>query len=46
MPNKRVYEIDAFSTLEEFYDEVNRKVIPNASWIFCVGDLECQMTNA
>ena len=34
MPTKRVYEIDgaAFSTLEEFYDEVSRKVIPNASW--------------
>jgi len=34
MPNKRVYEIDgaAFSTLEEFYDEVSRKVILNASW--------------
>ncbi len=34
MPIKRVYEIngDAFSTLEEFYEEVSRKVIPEASW--------------
>jgi RNAse (barnase) inhibitor barstar len=34
MPDKQVCEIDgaSFSTLEEFYDEVSRKVIPNASW--------------
>lgn len=34
MPDKQVYEIDgaAFSTLEEFYGEVSRKVIPNATW--------------
>jgi len=34
MPDKQVYEIDgtAFSTLEEFYDEVSRKVIPDATW--------------
>jgi RNAse (barnase) inhibitor barstar len=34
MANRQVYEIDGedFSTLEEFYDEISRKVIPNASW--------------
>src|SRR5690242_14123752 len=31
---KKVYEIDGvrFSTLEEFYDEVSRVLIPGASW--------------
>ena len=34
MHPKKVYEIDgaAFATLEEFYDEISRKVIPNAAW--------------
>ncbi len=33
-PNKVIYEIDGanFSTLEEFYDEVSRVLIPNVSW--------------
>lgn len=32
--DKVIYEIDGanFSTLEEFYDEVSRVLIPNASW--------------
>jgi RNAse (barnase) inhibitor barstar len=34
MGNKRVHEIEgaAFSTIEEFYDEVSRKVIPGTHW--------------
>jgi len=34
MRNKQVYEIDgvSFSTLEEFYDEVSRALIPDADW--------------
>ncbi len=34
MRSKRVYEIDgaAFSTLEEFYDEISRVLIPDADW--------------
>jgi RNAse (barnase) inhibitor barstar len=34
MQSKQIYEIDgaAFSTLEGFYEEVSRKVIPNAAW--------------
>jgi RNAse (barnase) inhibitor barstar len=34
MSNKRVYEIDgaAFSTLEEFYLEISRKIAPSAGW--------------
>ena len=34
MRSKQVYEIDGvtFSTLEEFYDEVSRVLIPNTDW--------------
>lgn len=34
MAPKKVYEIDgaAFSTLEEFYSEVSRKIVPGADW--------------
>ena len=31
---KRVYEIDGaeFSSVEEFFDEISRKLIPDATW--------------
>jgi RNAse (barnase) inhibitor barstar len=34
MPPKQVYEIDGFrfTTLEDFYDEVSRVLIPGAEW--------------
>jgi RNAse (barnase) inhibitor barstar len=34
MPTKQTYEIDGrrFSTLEEFYDEISRVLIPGAEW--------------
>lgn len=34
MANKRVYEIDGaeFSSLEDFYDQISGKLIPNTSW--------------
>ena len=34
MSNKKVYEIDgsAFSTLEEFFEEISNKVIPGTDW--------------
>src|SRR5262245_60869396 len=34
MPDKRVFEIDGadFSTLEEFFEQVSLKIIPNAFW--------------
>jgi RNAse (barnase) inhibitor barstar len=34
MPDKQIYEIDgaAFSTLDEFFDEFTRKIIPDAKW--------------
>ena len=34
MSDKKVYEIDgaAFSTLEEFFEEISNKVIPGADW--------------
>lgn len=34
MPTKPTYEIDGtrFSTLEEFYDEISRVLIPGADW--------------
>jgi RNAse (barnase) inhibitor barstar len=34
MSDKKIYEIDgaAFSTLEEFFEEISNKVIPGADW--------------
>src|SRR5262245_2415118 len=34
MSQKKIYEIDGyhFSTLEEFYDEISRVLIPGAGW--------------
>lgn len=34
MVSKRVYEIDGaeFSSIEDFYDQISRKLIPNTSW--------------